>query len=395
MVKIFDMKTLATKLNEPAPIIVQNLPTTDLDDLFQNVFRTALASRSLRYIRQVDWQSDKAFEAATAADYLRPDDEVLADVRDECDLRLTTQRSGNLIQLFACAKFCRVNVLVAGLDAESVEDCIAQHRALFETSDSSVQPSQPSAEFGFWYLSEKGPEREEKELDVPTWRAIKENYSAKTWEAIDGLLAGFKPAAGGRLLLWHGKPGTGKTFALRALAWEWKEWCQFEYVMDPENLFGSRADYLARLMIDGSESAGEGKKSRWRLLVLEDTGELLSIDAKERAGQGLSRLLNAVDGLLGQGSRVLLLITTNEELGALHPAVTRPGRCASQVEFLPLSSAEAKAWLKARNERQISIVPKEPRTIAELYALLEGRVIPDRTAIGFTAHTGKRSELAP
>jgi ATP-dependent 26S proteasome regulatory subunit len=79
------------------------------------------------------------------------------------------------------------------------------------------------------------------------------------------------------------------------------------------------------------------------MLVLEDTGELLSIDAKERAGQGLSRLLNAVDGLLGQGSRVLLLITTNEELGALHPAVTRPGRCASQVEFFPLSPVEAKA----------------------------------------------------
>lgn len=32
----------------------------------------------------------------------------------------------------------------------------------------------------------------------------------------------------------------------------------------------------------------------WRI---EDTGELLSIDAKERADQGLSRLLNAVDGL--------------------------------------------------------------------------------------------------
>ena len=41
----------------------------------------------------------------------------------------------------------------------------------------------------------------------------------------------------------------------------------------------------------------------------EDTGELLSADARERSGQGLSRFLNVVDGLIGQGLRVLVLVT--------------------------------------------------------------------------------------
>ncbi|HEY6395586.1 MAG TPA: hypothetical protein VIX12_09225, partial [Candidatus Binataceae bacterium] len=131
-----------------------------------------------------------------------------------------------------------------------------------------------------------------KELDVPTWHEIKDNYSAGTSKAIDDLLSRFKPGGGGRLLLWHGKPGIGKTFAIRALAWEWRQWCQFEYVFDPENLFGARADYLARMVIDGSESASEEVTPHWRMLVLEDTGELLGIDAKERASHGLSRLLN-------------------------------------------------------------------------------------------------------
>ena len=75
----------------------------------------------------------------------------------------------------------------------------------------------------------------------------------------------------------------------------------------------------------------------WRLLVLEDTGELLTPDAKTVIGQGLSRFLNVVDGLIGQGLRVLVLVTTNEEIRKLHPAVARPGRCAANVSFGSLS----------------------------------------------------------
>ncbi|HJX33087.1 MAG TPA: hypothetical protein VJ257_02720, partial [Solirubrobacterales bacterium] len=77
----------------------------------------------------------------------------------------------------------------------------------------------------------------------------------------------------------------------------------------------------------------------------------------------------AIKKALGQGGRALILVTTNEPLGKLHPAALRPGRAMATVEFAPLESAEASAWLAERGvERRID----SPATIAELHAILAG-----------------------
>jgi hypothetical protein len=130
-------------------------------------------------------------------------------------------------------------------------------------------------------------------------------------------------------------------------------------------------DEEMELVENGDDEDGEERAAKhWRLLVLEDTGELLTPDAKTIIGQGLSRFLNVVDGLIGQGLRVLVLVTTNEEIRGLHPAVARPGRAAANIEFVPLPGDEAKAWLERRG---VPNAAAEPRTIAHLYAILEGQ----------------------
>ena len=154
--------------------------------------------------------------------------------------------------------------------------------------------------------------------------------------------------------------------ALRALASEWREWCTLRYVTDPEGLL-NEPSYLVSLL--HMRPSGRRDDEAWRLIVMEDTGELLTADAKRQAGQGLSRLLNVVDGLLGESSKALVLVTTNEPLQTIHPAMARPGRCAQLVEFGPLPIDEANAWLEAEG---CSARVSTAATLAELFALRDG-----------------------
>jgi ATPase family associated with various cellular activities (AAA) len=228
-----------------------------------------------------------------------------------------------------------------------------------------VPPVEPSSEqvlpISFWSLSAHPIVRR---IAAPRWSEIRENYPSPVSNQIASLMsADSSLSLRGRLLLWHGDPGTGKTYALRALGWEWREWCRLHYVTDPEAFFSERADYMLEVLV--GEEEDEEESDRWRLVILEDTGELLAADAKERTGQGLSRLLNVVDGILGQGLRVLVLMTTNEPFRRLHEAVVRPGRCAAKIHFRAFTTEEAAEWLGRRGGEE---APSNSMTLARLYS---------------------------
>jgi hypothetical protein len=238
-------------------------------------------------------------------------------------------------------------------------------------------PASSSVPFAFW-SSHNGGQVRHRDLRVPSWGDVRRNYAPVTAARLDRLMSLSAPA-GGRLLVWHGVPGTGKTHALRALAGAWRNWCALHYVLDPETLLGGDPSYLLDLLTWDDDASGE----RWRLVVLEDAGQLVRDEAHGSAA--LASLLNLTDGLLGQGTRTLVLITTNEPVEFLHPAARRPGRCLCEVGFEPLPTAEARRWLdRAGTSADVT----GPTTLSQLYALTsDGDAhrleAPRRPAVGF------------
>ena len=332
---------------------ILRVPLESGRDLARARFLEAIAARGLIHLGHDEFAGE--VDATAAAALGEPvlvrasadGDELEALVRVEGGLLLLDHGYGS------------TEIEVAAADRDVVTRELARLRGALATPDAK----EDEVPFRFWAAA-KGRHRD---VAAERWEDLRGNYAAATAARLDTLMEVREPERG-RLLLWHGAPGTGKTHALRALARAWRPWCFTHCILDPDELLGPDPSYLLKVL-DWDDD------DRWQLLVLEDAGALARHDAGRRSG--MTQLLNLTDGLLGQGAKALVLITTNEPAASLNPALRRSGRCLAEVEFAPLSAAEASRWLGAELGRA--------HTLSELYALRDGvqEAPASRPAFGF------------
>jgi hypothetical protein len=248
-------------------------------------------------------------------------------------------------------------------------------------------------------MSANGPKKNTEFIRAPLWKDIIRNYPQHVGSSVGGVIKMAEPWQTGRLLIWHGKPGTGKTFAIRALMMEWKETFNFLVITDPER-FTADPGYYYNV---ASKSAGrydyededddfpESKKRR-TLFILEDSADLIIEASRSAHYDKVGKFLNMTDGLFGQGRQDLFLITFNEEVDKIDQAFLRPGRCISRVEFPVFGPKDAKAWLKDKGMESAEI--REDKSLADLYSLVVGAKAPTQLSAktGFGVAVEKRKE---
>lgn len=199
--------------------------------------------------------------------------------------------------------------------------------------------------------------------DAFTIRDLDVNYGHGFAQFHTELMDRFKAGSKG-LVLFHGLPGTGKTYYIRHLLRQMAA-SKKRVIYMPPNMVDHLTDpgFMTFLIDTIKRWSREG---RFCVLLIEDAEPLL---AKRQEGvriQGVTNLLNMTDGLLNDMLNLQIICTFNVDLRKLDSALLRPGRLLARKEFKPLNELDANLLAQRLGIRHHF---EGPATLSEIYAM--------------------------
>jgi len=166
------------------------------------------------------------------------------------------------------------------------------------------------------------------------------------------------------LVLFHGLPGTGKTFYIRHLLRKMAINNKIVIYMPPNMVDHLVEPGFMTFLADQVQEWSED--GNFCVLLIEDAEPLL---AKRQEGvriQGVTNLLNMTDGLLNDMLNLQIICTFNVDLKKLDSALLRPGRLLARKEFKALAELDANLLAQRLGIKHHF---KKPATLGEIYAL--------------------------
>lgn len=149
------------------------------------------------------------------------------------------------------------------------------------------------------------------------------------------------------LLVLYGVPGTGKTTLSKYL---------MLYAME-HNLAEGVAYANHVDVVHNSEFWTRMVAYENHLLVLDDISyDIIRKQENTESNKFVSNLLSFCDGIINEASKVI--ITTNQQIDKMDPALIRPGRCFGTVAINPLTLDEARDVWVNKLKMDISTYPK-------------------------------------
>ncbi len=170
------------------------------------------------------------------------------------------------------------------------------------------------------------------------------------------------------LVLFHGEPGTGKTYYIRHLLRKMPANNKIVIYMPP-NLVDHLVEPSFMTFLSG-EIAEHSADGNFCVLLIEDAEPLLAQRDSGSRIQGITNLLNMTDGLLNDMLNLQIVCTFNVHLKKLDKALLRPGRLIARKEFKAMNALDAN---RLANQLGIKHHFTSKATLSEVYSMLKDK----------------------